>query len=125
MKINLQNDYRFEGTFVNDPKFTTYPTTRNGITKENSVVRFTLAVPGGKDGESKEVTFIPCEAWDSGATLLSKFQKGDKIACIGIMRNNKWLDKETQEERRELVCRISRFYVVDNNCNMQEDNNVK
>lgn len=118
--INAKNDFRFEGYIVNSPKFTVYPTTREGVTKDNAVVRLTVAVSGGKDGNSKETVFIPCEAWDSAANLLAKFQKGDKIACIGILRNNKWLDKETQEERKELVCRISRFYIVDN-CNTQEE----
>lgn len=123
--INAKNDFRFEGSIANTPKYTVYPTTREGLTKNNAVVRFTVAVSGGKDGNSKEVAYIPCEAWDTAADRIANFQKGDKIACIGIMRNNKWLDKETQEERRELVCRISRFYVVDNNSTMQEDNNVK
>ncbi len=113
MKINGKNDYRFEGAIVNTPKFTVYPTTRDGITKENAVVRFTVAISGGKDGESKETAFVPCEAWDTAADRLAQFNQGDKIACIGILRNNKWIDKETNEERKELVCRISRFYPVD------------
>jgi single-stranded DNA-binding protein len=39
----------------------------------------------------KIVSYIPCEAWDSGAELIAEsFRKGDLVFVEGSMRNDKW-----------------------------------
>jgi|TARA_R100000278_G_scaffold30063_1_gene27798 single-strand DNA-binding protein len=60
-----------------------------------SVINFTVAVSreytkanGVRD---KIVSYIPCEAWDSGAELIAEsFRKGDLVFVEGSMRNDKW-----------------------------------
>lgn len=63
--------------------------------KPISVINFTVAVSreytknnGVRD---KIVSYIPCEAWDSGAELIAQsFRKGDLVFVEGSMRNDKW-----------------------------------
>lgn len=63
--------------------------------KRISVINFTVAVSreytknnGTKD---KIVSYIPCEAWDTGAELIAEsFRKGDLVFVEGSMRNDKW-----------------------------------
>lgn len=63
--------------------------------KQTSVVSFTVAVSkdftranGTKD---KIVSYIQCEAWDSGAEIIgSSFKKGDLVMIEGTLRNDNW-----------------------------------
>ena len=63
--------------------------------KQTSVVNFTVAVSREytkSDGERDKVTsFINCEAWDSGAEVISEsFKKGDLVLIEGSLRNDSW-----------------------------------
>ena len=63
--------------------------------RQTSVVNFTVAVSreftkanGTRD---KVTSFIPCEAWDSGAeAIASTFKKGDLVMIEGSLRNDSW-----------------------------------
>jgi single-strand DNA-binding protein len=63
--------------------------------KQTSVVNFTVATSreytkanGEKD---KVTTFVPCEAWDSGAEIIAdSFKKGDLVLVEGSLRNDSW-----------------------------------
>jgi len=63
--------------------------------KKISVINFTVAVSREYTKNSgvvdKIVSYIPCEAWDSGAELIAEsFRKGDLVFVEGSMRNDKW-----------------------------------
>jgi single-strand DNA-binding protein len=63
--------------------------------KETAVVNFTVATSreytkanGDKD---KVTSFINCEAWDTGAEIISEsFAKGDLVMVEGSLRNDSW-----------------------------------
>ena len=63
--------------------------------KQTSVVNFTVATSreytksnGDKD---KVTTFVPCEAWDTGAEIIAEsFKKGDLVLVEGSLRNDSW-----------------------------------
>lgn len=86
MNINI-----LRGNLARDPELRSVNT--NG--KSTSVVNFTIAVSreytkanGEKD---KITTFVPCEAWDSGAEIIGKsFKKGDLVMVEGSLRNDSW-----------------------------------
>ena len=79
------------GNLTRDPELRTVTTGD----KQTSVVSFTVAVSkeftranGTKD---KVVSYIQCEAWDSGADVIgSSFQKGDLVMIEGSLRNDSW-----------------------------------
>jgi single-strand DNA-binding protein len=63
--------------------------------RQTAVVNFTVAVSREftkADGTQDKVTsFIPCEAWDSGAeAIASSFKKGDLVMIEGSLRNDSW-----------------------------------
>lgn len=85
------NTVILRGNLTRDPELR-YIDSRD---KKISVINFTVAVSreytknnGVKD---KIVSYIPCEAWDSGAELIAEsFRKGDLVFVEGSMRNDKW-----------------------------------
>jgi single-strand DNA-binding protein len=80
-----------KGNLTRDPELRTV----NSGDKQTSVVSFTVAVSkeftranGTKD---KIVSYIPCEAWDSGAEIIGEsFKKGDLVLIEGTVRNDSW-----------------------------------
>lgn len=81
--------------------------------KTTQVANFRIGVSGRKfkrrDGtEGQETLFIDCEAWDSGATSISKlFVKGDPILIEGTLRNDEW--EQDGVKRNKIKTRVSNF----------------
>lgn len=79
------------GNLTRDPELRTV----SSGDKKTSVVSFTVAVSkdftranGTKD---KIVSYIQCEAWDSGADIIGdSFKKGDLVMIEGTLRNDNW-----------------------------------
>jgi single-strand DNA-binding protein len=84
----------------------------NNGDKQTSVVNFTVATSreftranGTKD---KITSFIPCEAWDSGAeTIQSSFKKGDLVFIEGSLRNDSW--EKDGVKHNSLKVRVNNF----------------
>ena len=64
-----------------------------------------------KEGEEwkSKTTWIKCVAWGKDATTLSRmaFEKGDRVMVEGKLRNNNWVNNQTQEEHHEVYLLIS------------------
>lgn len=81
-----------KGNLARDPVVRSVQT---GNGKTTSVVNFTIATSreyvknnGTKD---KIKSFIPCEAWDTGAEIIANsFAKGDLVMVEGSIRNDSW-----------------------------------
>lgn len=63
--------------------------------RQTSVVNFTVAVSReftkANGSQDKVTSFIPCEAWDTGAEVIaSTFKKGDLVMIEGSLRNDSW-----------------------------------
>lgn len=90
--------------------------------KQTSVVSFTVAVSkdftranGTKD---KIVSYIQCEAWDSGAEVIgSSFKKGDLVMIEGSLRNDSWekdgVKHSTLKVRVNNFAKVTRVYKKD------------
>jgi len=60
----------------------------------------------------EEVSYIPCEAWDTGAKTIEKlFRKGSQIFVVGALKQENW--EKDGEKKSRLVVRVSNFQVVD------------
>ena len=84
MNINI-----LRGNLARDPELRVV----NTGGKQTSVVNFTVAVSREytkSNGEKDKVTtFVPCEAWDSGAEIIGQsFKKGDLVLVEGSLRND-------------------------------------
>ena len=103
MNLNI-----LRGNLARDPELRTVNT--NG--KSTSVVNFTIAVSreytkanGDKD---KITTFVPCEAWDSGAEIIGQsFKKGDLVMVEGSLRNDSW--EKDGVKHNSLKVRVNNF----------------
>lgn len=78
-----------------------------------TVTNFNIAVSRTfkkQDGtKDKDVTYIPCEAWDTGAETIGKyFTKGSPILVEGSLKMEKWTDKDGNPKSR-LKVRVSNF----------------
>jgi len=107
----ISNYCRFIGRLAGDPKL---------IKLENTdLLTFTLAVSEyrrEKNGEKKKtVSYLDFEAWDSGATTLSKYcKKGDIVDLVASARNNSWVDKEGNK-KFQIRFRVKEFKLFNNN----------
>lgn len=80
---------------------------------DKTVVNFNLAVNRRykkADGSNdEEVSFIPCEAWDTGAELIDRIlNTGDGVTIEGSLKEDKW-EKDGKSFSR-LKVRVTRFY---------------
>lgn len=108
--MNRRNLSFMEGNLTKDPVLALLNRTdKDGNNQEVSVCNFTLAINGGRDGNSDEVYFAHCELWDTAAKAMAEYRKGDCIRVEGNMKTKKWVDKKTNEERSKDVLRVSHF----------------
>jgi single-strand DNA-binding protein len=101
----------FGGNFVRKPELK-----KVGEDKV-SVVNFTLAVNrkySSRTGEQqKEVSFLDCEIWDSGAeAIANNCDKGDYILIYASAKNESWTDNDTGKKRSRVKFRVDRFEFV-------------
>lgn len=104
------NTVTLKGNLVRDPEVRVVES--GG--RKTSVANFTLAVSrqfkNSRQEKQQETTFIPCEAWDTGAELIGKYlTKGDPVLLQGSLKEDRWEDKETQEKRSRLKIRVNSF----------------
>lgn len=103
MNLNI-----LRGNLARDPELRVVST--NG--KQTSVVNFTVAVSREytkSNGEKDKVTtFVPCEAWDTGAEIISQsFKKGDLVLVEGSLRNDSW--EKDGVKHNSLKIRVNNF----------------
>lgn len=104
----LMNLNILRGNLARDPELRVVST--NG--KQTSVVNFTVAVSREytkSNGEKDKVTtFVPCEAWDTGAEIISQsFKKGDLVLVEGSLRNDSW--EKDGVKHNTLKIRVNNF----------------
>jgi len=96
------------GNLTRDPELRTVTTGD----RQTSVVSFSVAVSreftranGTKD---KIVSYISCEAWDTGAEIINEsFKKGDLVMVEGSLRNDSW--EKDGVKRSTLKVRVNNF----------------
>lgn len=104
----IMNITILKGNLARDPELREVQT--NG--KSTFVVNFTIAVSreytkasGEKD---KITTFVPCEAWDSGAEMIGRsLKKGDPVMVEGSLRNDSW--EKDGVKHNSLKIRVNNF----------------
>lgn len=98
-----------KGNLTRDPEL------KNVGDNNTAVVNFTIAVnraykraDGTKD---QEVTYVDCEAWDSGGKAIHDYvKKGDPILVQGALKLDSW---ETDGQKRtKLKVRVSKFEML-------------
>ncbi len=103
-----------KGNLARDPELRKINTS-NG--KDTSVVNFTVAVSRDytkNDGSTDQVTtFVPCEAWDSGAeNIADSFKKGDLVMLEGSLRKDTWeksLESGEKVKQSTMKIRVCNF----------------
>ena len=82
--------------------------------KKTSVVNFTLAVSRffrKSDGSrGQETTYVPCEAWDTGAETIGKYcTKGSPLLIEdGSLKTDSW-ETEDGQKRSRMKVRVAKF----------------
>lgn len=115
------NECHFMGNLTRDPEL------KNVGTKGTAVVNFCIASSRKfkrSNGETaKEVTYLECEAWDSGAETISRhFKKGDPIIVHCSAKTEQWQDKDGNNRSR-IKFRVNKFDFPIGKPRRSEDNN--
>lgn len=82
---------------------------------ETKVAEITIAVDEFRkvNGERKKHTsFINFEVWDSAADVFAKRDKGDVVNFTATVRQNKWVDEKSGENRSKIVFRMDDFSFI-------------
>lgn len=95
--------------------------------RQTAVVNFTVAVSkeftranGTKD---KITSFVPCEAWDTGAEIISSsFTKGDLVMVEGTIRNDSW--EKDGVKHNTLKVRVNNFSKITKISKQSQDSQV-
>lgn len=103
MNINI-----LRGNLARDPEVRVV----NTGGRQTTVVNFTVAVSREytkSNGEKDKVTtFVPCEAWDTGAEIIAdSFKKGDLVLVEGSLRNDSW--EKDGVKHNTLKVRVNNF----------------
>lgn len=102
----------FTGRVTRDPELRT---TTNG----HSVVDFGIAINEGKD---KDATFVNLQAWNEQADFAVKWLKvGKPISVQARLKNERWVDKTTGENRRAERFVVDRFSFVPGEAQQEKD----
>jgi len=100
-----------KGNLTKDPEVKTI----NANGKTTSVAQFSIAVNRHykkADGSKEQsVTYVDCEAWDTGAETLGKYaKKGDPLLINGALKLDQW---ETDGQKRsKLKVRVTNFEML-------------
>jgi single stranded DNA-binding protein len=82
---------------------------KDGLTK----VVFSLAVDRdykNKETKERESDFFDYEVWGDRARLFAKsFNKGDAVLVHTTAKQDRWKDKETDENRAKVIYQVDRF----------------
>lgn len=100
-----------QGNLTADPVTNTLPS-------GDTVTNFSIAVNEGytdKQGQKQERTdYLDCKAYRQTGELIAKyFSKGRPILVDGKLRQEKWVDKTTNENRSKLVIEVKDFSFID------------
>ena len=119
MNLNI-----LRGNLARDPELRVVSS--NG--KQTSVVNFTVAVSREytkSNGEKDKVTtFVPCEAWDTGAEIISQsFKKGDLVLVEGSLRNDSW--EKDGVKHNTLKIRVNNFSKITKLSNKKSKENLE
>ncbi len=113
------NKCLFLGNLTKDPEL------RNVGAKGTAVTNFTIAVSRRfkrVNGETtKEVVFIECEAWDSGAETIVKYlKKGDPIIVFCSAKMEQW--EKDGVKHSKIRFRVDEFEFVPSRRNNKSEN---
>lgn len=96
-----------KGNLVSDPQ-------RNSLPSGDSVVTFDVAVNDvytDRQGNQQKITdYFECKAYGPMADNINKFfSKGRAIIIEGCLKQEKWTDKQSQQNRSKVVVRIKNW----------------
>jgi single-strand DNA-binding protein len=114
------NKCLFTGRLTYDPELKT-------TTTNKSVASFSIAINEGKNSNGEDlVTFVNCEAWEATANFVTNpqyFKKGKPIEVEGRLRQDRWEDKATGENRSAYKVVVDRINFSPGG-SQQENNSV-
>lgn len=111
----MLNKVILQGNFTRDPEMRH---TKSGM----SVVGFSLAC-NNKMGNSEEVFFADCTAWDKTAEMIAEhFTKGKQAIVEGRLKSSSWEDKEGNKRSKTEVVVNSIHFVSGGKPSKQETN---
>ena len=100
------------GNLVKDPEM------KDIGTGGNKVTNFTIASnrhwTGPEGQKNEEVSFIDCCAFGKRAEAINTyFSKGRKILIDGRIKQEKWIDKDTQKSQSRIRVIVESFHFMD------------
>lgn len=120
--MNQLNQIVVRGRLVSDPR-------QVKLDNGGEITSFTIAnnqeYYNAKEKKAVETThFFDCKGFGPSAKVANQYlKKGREVLISGILKQEKWQDKESGETRSKIVVEISNFEFLGGNGNKTESNN--
>lgn len=75
--------------------------------------RIAVNVPGAKQGDGKQPDWFKVEVWgDQAQAFTDACRKGDLVEVVGRVKTSRWTDRNTGEQKLELVVTVEEWQLV-------------
>lgn len=102
------SSHRFVGRLGRDPEVRYF---EGGKSVSNASIG--INIPGSKQGDGKQPDWFKVEIWgDDGQNFSDQCRKGDLVEVIGRVKTSRWTDRNTGEERQQLVITADQWSLV-------------
>jgi len=110
MANKLQNEIRIDGTLGRDSE-SKY--TASG----KRIINFSICYNSGKKNAQgtwdKVANWFDCQYWHDDPNDADLLVKGQLIKVIGELRQEKWIDKTTSQERSKVIINVQEVILLD------------
>lgn len=115
----MSNDFNkviITGRLTNNPVKTSIPTQKGDI----SLLKFSIA---NQIYKSDKPNYFDCEYWGKGAEFFAdRLVKGSLVLIEGELKQSKWVDKNTNENRYKIVINVRNINLLSFDKNLQAKN---
>ena len=112
MANKLQNEIKVDGVLGRDAEF---QFTNSGKCIVKFAICYNSSKKNTKGGWDKVANWFDCQYWHDAESDRQLFVKGNLIKVTGELRQDKWIDKDTQKERSKLFINVSEVKLLDKN----------
>lgn len=106
--IMRASSHRFVGRIGRDPEVRYF---EGGKSVANASIG--INIPGSKQGDGKQPDWFKVEIWgDDGQSFSDQCRKGDLVEVLGRVKTSRWTDRNTGEERQQLVITADQWSLV-------------
>ncbi len=103
-----------------------YEPTKNVVPTQNGQLSILKIVIANQGFKGNEANFFDCVIWGKNADFFSdKLKKGSLVLVDGSLKQDKWIDKNTGQNRSKIVINVLNIYILDYEKTSRSENSIQ